>query len=171
MMYDQHAHLSATRDQTGHPVVYWCHFRDAPSADEIVRRLVGACLRYISSASIFVDPLYPETVVLAALPPGGCHSPHADNCSQNEEGDWVPNHTPQRDASAIYYLNDDFEGGEIVFTREKLEVKPRQGLLVAFPSDGAHAHEVLPVRTGIRYTVPIWFTKQKALALKNVSLQ
>src|ERR1700758_4006979 len=122
MLYDQHAHFSAIKDQTGHPVVYWNQFRDAPGADEIVPRLVRACLSYISSASTFVDPLYPETVVIAALPRGGCHSPHADNCRQNEEGDWVPNHTPQRDASAIYYLNDDFEGGEIVFSREKVVV-------------------------------------------------
>ena len=145
--------------------------RDVPAAGGIIARHITACLRYISSASIFVDPLYPEALVLAALPRGGCHSPHADNCRQNEEGDWVPNHTPHRDASAIYYLNDDFEGGEIVFNREKVVVTPRRGLLLAFPSDGAHVHEVLPVRRGIRYTMPIWFTKQKALALTNFSLQ
>jgi hypothetical protein len=169
MLYDQHAHLSAIKDQTGHPVVYWSQFRDAPGADEIVPRLVRACWSYISSASTFVDPLYPETVVLAALPRGGCHSSHADNCRQNEEGEWVPNHTPQRDASAIYYLNDDFEGGEIVFSREKVVVKPRQGLLLVFPSDGGHVHEVLAVREGIRYTMPIWFTKEKVQALTQFS--
>jgi len=156
------------KDQTGHPVVYWNQFRNAPRADEVVPRLVKVALRY---ASTFVDPLYPETVVLAALPLGGRHSPHADNCRQNEEGDWVPNHTPQRDASAIYYLNNDFEGGEIIFGREKVVVKPRRGLLLVFPSDDGHVHEVLPVREGIRYTMPIWFTKQKARALVDSSLQ
>jgi len=70
MMYDQHAHLSEIRDQTGHPVVYWSHFRDAPSANEIVPRLVKACLRYISSASIFADPVYPETVISSRSPLG-----------------------------------------------------------------------------------------------------
>jgi predicted 2-oxoglutarate/Fe(II)-dependent dioxygenase YbiX len=170
MLYNQHAHFSGIKDQTGHPIVYWNQFRDEPSADDIVAPLVRACLGYIS-VSTFVDPLYPETVVLAALPRGGCHSPHADNCRQNEGGDWVPNHTPQRDASAIYYLNNDFEGGEIVFTREKMVVTPRRGLLLVFPSDGSHVHEVLPVREGIRYTMPIWFTKQKALALAQFSSQ
>jgi predicted 2-oxoglutarate/Fe(II)-dependent dioxygenase YbiX len=109
-------------------------------------------------------PLYPQTVVLAAIGPGGCHSCHADNCRQNEQGDWVPNHTPQRDVSAIYYLNEEFEGGEIAFEREGLVANPRRGLLLAFPSDREHVHQVYPVRRGIRYTMPIWFTSQESSA-------
>jgi hypothetical protein len=61
------------------------------------------------------SPLYPETVVLAAIGPGGHHSRHADNCRQNEQGECVANHTPQRHISAIYYLNEEFDGGEILF--------------------------------------------------------
>jgi predicted 2-oxoglutarate/Fe(II)-dependent dioxygenase YbiX len=113
------------------------------------------------------ESLYPETVVIAAIGPGGHHIRHADNCQQNENGEWVPNHTPNRAVSAIYYLNETFEGGEIVFDRESLAVKPRQGLLLAFPSDGRHVHEVLPVRSGVRYTMPIWFTKQESLSMAN----
>jgi prolyl 4-hydroxylase len=109
-------------------------------------------------------------VILAALGVGGYHSRHADNCRQNEQGDWVANHTPQRDVSAIYYLNDEFEGGEIVFERAQLVVKPRRGLLLAFPSDADHLHEVLPVRGGVRYTMPIWFTKQQRYALADFSI-
>src|SRR5205807_3842016 len=86
---------------------------------------------------------------------------------QNEQGDWVANHTPHRDVSAIYYLNDEFDGGEIVFDTQQLMVKPRRGLLLAFPSDAAHVHEVLPVRSGVRYTMPIWFTRQQRCALAN----
>jgi predicted 2-oxoglutarate/Fe(II)-dependent dioxygenase YbiX len=67
--------------------------------------------------------------------------------------------------TAIYYLNDEFEGGEIVFDRQQLTVKPRRGLLLAFRSDAAHAHEVLPVRRGIRYTLVIWFTPQERFAI------
>ena len=87
--------------------------------------------------------------------------------SENEQGDWVANHTPQRDVSAIYYLNDTFEGGEIVFEQVPLMVKPRRGLLLVFPSNGAHLHEVLPVRSGVRYTMAIWFTKQQRYALAD----
>jgi predicted 2-oxoglutarate/Fe(II)-dependent dioxygenase YbiX len=164
-MYNRQAHLTDVRGQTGHPVVHWSHLQDAPDVNEIIPRLVAQCLRHLSNALDLADLLYPEAVLLAALGPGGYHSKHADNCRQNETGDWVPNHTPQRDASAIYYLNDAFEGGEIAFDRERVVVKPRRGLLLAFPSDSNHVHEVLSVRSGVRYTMPIWFTKEKAFAL------
>jgi len=169
-MYDRHVHLTKVRDQTGHPVVYWPQFRGASHGDEIVPRLVGECLRNIGSQLRFAEPLYPETVILAAIGAGGHHSRYADNCRQNEHGDWVTNHTPQRDVSAIYYLNDAFEGGEIVFDRAQLVVKPRPGLLLAFPSDADHVHEVLPVRSGVRYTIAIWFTKQQRFALADLPL-
>ncbi len=169
-MYDRHVHLTKVRDNTGHPVIYWPQFREAPYAADIVSRLIEECLRRISSRLQLAYPLYPETVILAAMAAGGHHSRHADNCWQNAQGDWVANHTPQRDVSAIYYLNDAFDGGEIVFDRAQLVVKPRRGLLLAFPSDADHVHEVLPVRSGVRYTMAIWFTKQQRYALANFPL-
>ena len=169
-IYDRQVHLATVRDQTGFPVVYWPQFRDAPDAAEIVLRLVEECLRNIGSRLRPVEPLYPETVILAAMGPGGRHDRHADNCRQNEQGEWVANHTPQRDVSAIYYLNEEFDGGEIVFERQQLTVNPRRGLLLAFPSDADHVHEVLPVRSGVRYTMAIWFTEQQRYALADFPL-
>jgi hypothetical protein len=165
MMYDRHAHMTEVRDQTGFPVVYWPHFRDEPYAARLVPRLAEDCLRHIDQQLRPAEQLYPETVILAAMGVRGHHDRHADNCQQNEEGDWVPNHTPHRDVTAICYLNDEFEGGEIFFERAQLTIKPRRGLLLAFPSDSHHVHEVFPVRSGTRYTMAIWFTKQQHFAL------
>jgi hypothetical protein len=125
--------------------------------------LAPAIVEECRSLLPFDGPLYPETVILTGLGPGGFHTPHADNWRPVAGGGREPNHTPHRDASAIYYLNDEFEGGEVVFADHGLTVKPRRGLLLAFPSD--HWHEVLPVRSGVRYTMPIWFTRQSSLAL------
>ncbi len=86
-MYDRQVHLTKIRDQTGHPVVYWPQFRDASYTDEIVSRLMEECLRNINGQLRFAEPLYPETVILAAMGPGGHHGRHADNCRQNEQGD------------------------------------------------------------------------------------
>jgi predicted 2-oxoglutarate/Fe(II)-dependent dioxygenase YbiX len=169
-MYDRHVHLATVKDQTGFPVVYWPQFRDASDAAEIVLRLLQECLCNIGSQLRSAEPLYPETVILAAMGAGGHHSRHADNCRQNEQGDWVANHTPHRDVSAIYYLNEEFDGGEIVFERQQLTVKPRRGLLLAFPSDAEHVHEVFPVRSGVRFTMPIWLTKQACFALAMSAL-
>ena len=166
--YERQVHLPEARDHTGHPVLYWHHFRDALGASDIIARLVESCLHSIRDRLQPTDPLYPETVILTALGVGGYHSRHADNCRQNEQGEWIANHTPQRDVTAIYYLNDEFEGGEIVFELQQLMIKPRRGLLLAFPSDADHQHEVLPLRSGVRYTMPIWFTKQRSFALADL---
>jgi predicted 2-oxoglutarate/Fe(II)-dependent dioxygenase YbiX len=169
-IYDRHVQQMKVNDQTGHPVVYSDQFRDTPDAAEMVPRLVERCLCSIRHQLQLTDPLYPETVILAALGAGGHHNRHADNCRQNERGDWVANHTSQRDVTAIYYLDDTFEGGEIVFERAQLVIKPRRGLLLAFPSDAAHEHEVRLVRSGVRYTMPIWLTKQQRFALADFPL-
>jgi predicted 2-oxoglutarate/Fe(II)-dependent dioxygenase YbiX len=166
-LYDRQAPLAKVRDYTGHPVVYWEQLRDAPAAASVVSRVVKKCLRNIGIQLRPADPIYPETVILAVLGVGGYFARHADNCRQNEQGEWVANHTPHRDVSAIYYLNDGFEGGEIVFHRTRLIVKPGRGLLLAFPSDAEHEHEVLPVRRGLRYTMAIWCTKQEHIALAD----
>lgn len=133
-IYDRHVRLTKVKDQTGHPVVYSAQFRDTPDAAEMVPRLVERCLCSIRHQLQLTDPLYPETVILAALGPGGHHSRHADNCRQNEQGDWVANHTPQRDVSAIYYLNDTFEGGEIVFDQVPLMSSRGAGFFWPFPA-------------------------------------
>jgi hypothetical protein len=168
-LYNQHKQFSAAKDGCGNPLVYW--HRSVPGG-EIITNLVKRAGRFVWDIlpPIAPDLIYPETVLLTALGPGGFHIEHADNCRQNEKGEWVPNHTPQRCAAAIFYLNGDFKGGEICFRREGLSIKPRPGLLVMFPADGDHVHEVLPVHSGIRYTLPIWFTHQKAHAMANFPL-
>src|SRR6266513_1583647 len=69
--------------------------------------------------------------------------------------------------STISMTNSTAAKSSSTFDRQQLVVKPRRGLLLAFPSDAAHTHEVLPVRSGVRYTMPIWFTKQRRFALAD----
>jgi hypothetical protein len=58
--------------------------------------------------------------------------------------------------SVVYFLNDDFAGGELVFPELDLIVKPEAGTLVCFPSDHNYVHGVNPVTSGHRYTVVTW---------------
>src|SRR5215472_14878234 len=129
-------------------VVYWPTFRSVGA----VVRMVDAVLDVARDDLRVVDPLHPETVLLAALDVGESHVRHADNCTLSD-GRWVPNHTPQRDVSAVYYLNNDFDGGEIVFDGHDLKVRPRSGLLLVFGSGAEDVHEVLPIRSGVRRTM------------------
>jgi predicted 2-oxoglutarate/Fe(II)-dependent dioxygenase YbiX len=53
----------------------------------------------------------------------------------------------------MIYLNEDFEGGELEFKYLNHRIAPKQGLLVAFPSDWRYVHAALPVKSGVKHTV------------------
>ena len=73
-------------------------------------------------------------------------------------------HTPQRDYSALVYLNDNFTGGELVFPDVDVVIIPRAGLLVAFPSNHKCVHAVPKILSEKRYSIPVWFTVKSAKA-------
>jgi hypothetical protein len=110
-----------------------------------------------------VTGLVLESFFLAALLEGGFHEAHADN-EKYAGHKWVPNHTPQRDYTAILYLNSDFGGGDLCFPQHKLCISPESGLLVVFPSSRDFIHSVRRVRRGTRYSMPFWFTKDVRFA-------
>jgi predicted 2-oxoglutarate/Fe(II)-dependent dioxygenase YbiX len=58
--------------------------------------------------------------------------------------------------SVVYFLNDDFSGGELFFPVLDLVIQPEAGTLVCFPSDHDYIHGVRPVTSGRRYTVVTW---------------
>lgn len=61
-----------------------------------------------------------------------------------------------RRMSTIYYINDDYKGGEIVFPRFGITYKPKANELLIFPSTYVYNHSVLPVLEGTRYAVVSW---------------
>jgi predicted 2-oxoglutarate/Fe(II)-dependent dioxygenase YbiX len=63
----------------------------------------------------------------------------------------------QRLLSAVLYLNDDFEGGELHFSRQGLTYNPEAGSLVVFPSNFCFPHSSQPVLKGNKYAVVTWF--------------
>ena len=63
----------------------------------------------------------------------------------------------QRQLSVVFYLNDDYEGGEISFQRQAQVIKPKAGDVLLFPSHFTHPHASLDVRSGVKYAVVTWF--------------
>jgi len=57
--------------------------------------------------------------------------------------------------SAVVYLNDDYEGGEIQFGRHGLTIKPEAGDILINPSTYVYEHASLEIRSGIKYAVVI----------------
>jgi len=84
---------------------------------------------------------------------------HALKYSQSQH--YIP-HTDdspitQRRISGIAYLNDDFEGGELHFTKLNIKYYPMAGDIILFPSNMPYEHAALPVTEGTKYSVVGWW--------------
>jgi len=58
--------------------------------------------------------------------------------------------------SAVIYINDDYEGGELKFPRlDNLVYKPKVGDIVLCPSNYIYEHASLPMKSGTKYCVVV----------------
>lgn len=69
----------------------------------------------------------------------------------------------KRDISVLLYLNNDYEGGELEFTYLNLTIKPKAGMLIAFPSYIEFEHKVHPVTKGTRFSIVSWICTKKRI--------
>tara|TARA_R100001086_G_scaffold27723_2_gene12840 strand:- start:3662 stop:4207 length:546 start_codon:yes stop_codon:yes gene_type:complete len=81
--------------------------------------------------------------------PGGKYEVHTDHFSNS------PRHL-----SIIMNLNDEYEGGDLIFTDQKDNVvkklKLGKGSIVFFPSNFMYPHGITPITEGTRYSVVAW---------------
>lgn len=89
---------------------------------------------------------------------GGHYIPHVDaeTLYKDDIGLELWEKTLDRDLSVVYFINDDFSGGELFFPALDLVIEPEAGTLVCFPSDHNYIHGVRPVTAGHRYTIVTW---------------
>lgn len=114
-----------------------------------------------------INPFYGFKIRDSEMPqvlryePGGFYQPHIDGQSlwNTPEGP-IWRKSTDRDLSTVFYLNDDFEGGDFVFPELRVRIKPEPGMLIAFPSSWQYVHGVEPVTKGIRYAIVNWLTIQ-----------
>jgi hypothetical protein len=58
--------------------------------------------------------------------------------------------------SAVIYINDDYEGGDLKFPRlDNIVYKPRVGDIAVFPSNYIYEHASLPMESGTKYCVVV----------------
>jgi hypothetical protein len=55
--------------------------------------------------------------------------------------------------SLVAYPNDDYEGGELYFRLQNLNIKPKAGDLYIFPSNFMYPHKAMPVTSGTKYSI------------------
>ena len=119
--------------------------------------------------------LYPA--VLRKYPEGASLGVHCDGVSLNESGnaiDYLRDYDPMSvhpttitEGAMVLYINDDYLGGEIFFPDIDLEIKPKSGQLIAWPSGPLFEHGVNTVRGGDRYVISSFLTTPKLVLLHN----
>ena len=81
--------------------------------------------------------------------PGGKYEIHTDYFTN------APRHL-----SIIMNLNDDYEGGDLIFTdqgeQEVKRLKLSKGSIVFFPSNFMYPHSIQPITKGTRYSIVAW---------------
>ena len=126
-----------------------------------------------------INPFYQCEVDSSEIPQvlsygiGGHYKPHIDGESiwMTPRGEKIWKKSTDRDLSIVFYLNDDFEGGDFIFPELKIRVRPEPGMMVCFPSNHHYSHGVEPVTKGKRYSIVSWATVKGFPSMDEVNQQ
>ena len=139
--------------------------------DTNIRNVKGYHLNFNTATNLFywnyirgeIERLYPyykikfpkmtsnkiNQIDLLKYKPGGKYEVHTDHFS-----------TSPRHLSVIMNLNDEYEGGDLVFRDQKnLEIKRLKltaGSIIFFPSNFMYPHCIEPITKGVRYSIVSW---------------
>jgi len=127
-----------------------------PKVSIIINNMV-ARLKPIVDDFFKVDAM-PTNPAMVKWLPGQLQMPHADKELHVGEDAGKPNDFPWYDLASLFYINDDYEGGELYFPHQDIQFKPKVGAAYFFPGDMNYIHGVAEVKSGIRYTVPFFWT-------------
>lgn len=95
------------------------------------------------------DPFKINEIQILKYENTGHYKPHTDDSP-----------SVHRRLSCIYFVNDNFTGGELEFSylhSKKINtIKPKKNKLIVWPSNFMYPHSVKPVTKGERYSVVSW---------------
>jgi predicted 2-oxoglutarate/Fe(II)-dependent dioxygenase YbiX len=83
-------------------------------------------------------------------------SPHTDNYSSDELESGIDKEVATRLYSAILFLNENYEGGELFFPDYDESYKKAYDMILFRGSDMKHG--VKEIKSGTRYTLALWFS-------------
>jgi hypothetical protein len=81
--------------------------------------------------------------------PGAFAAHHSDNT----ELDGTPNAWQDNKFVTIIYLNDNYDGGNLLFNAHGISISPSAGTVIAFDPGFTNLHGVSEVTSGVRYTI------------------
>ena len=87
--------------------------------------------------------------------------PHADKELHEGPDAGTANEFPWYDIGTVFYLNEDYVGGELYFPKQNVTFKTKARGAYFFPGDMNYIHGVNVVTEGTRYTCPFFWTVTK----------
>lgn len=97
----------------------------------------------------------PERQLVFAWLSGSLSPPHVDSML-------FPYKSRPLKFASICYLNEDFDGGELVLENIGLTIKPRAGMFVFYPVSEKYRHRVNKITNGVRYSLSkFWVLKDE----------
>lgn len=126
-----------------------------PHVVEVIESLIDRLQKKVEeSLMVKVRATGPAVV---KWPPGTYQMPHADKELHSGADAGMPNDFPHYDIASLFYFTDDYEGGELFFPVQGIELKPKKGAAYFFPGDMNYIHGVRNIRYGNRFTCPFFW--------------
>lgn len=134
-----------------------------PNLQTVNPKVISVINGMVSRLKVEVDNFFnvsakPTSPAMVRWLPEQYQMPHADKELHEGADAGTPNDFPWYDIAGLFYINDDYEGGELYFPNQGIQFKPKAGAAYFFPGDMNYIHGVTPVKSGIRYTVPFFWT-------------
>tara|TARA_R100000329_G_C7528750_1_gene186527 strand:- start:13 stop:573 length:561 start_codon:yes stop_codon:yes gene_type:complete len=118
---------------------------------DLLLEVMEKSLKEYTKIFSYIKQLAPQDINLLKYEKDNFYNTHIDSF-----------HTENRQLSVIINLNEDYEGGEVVFFHPT-ERKPysntnlKTGDLLIFPSNFLYPHKVTKITKGFRYSVVSWY--------------
>ena len=129
--------------------------KNDPSIAPVIAKMIARLKPIVEN--FYKVEVTPTNSTIVRWLPGQRQNPHADKELHEGPDAGMPNDFPNYDLSSLFYLNDDYEGGELYFPLQDVKFKPKKGAAYFFPGDKNYIHGVTEIKSGIRYTCPFFW--------------
>ena len=123
---------------------------ESENLPEEIREMLNRVFQLVYKKSVElydvdINPFHKSALHVVKFVKGFNLGPHVDTLSS--EGNHI---------ASVYYINDDYTGGEINFPDHKLKIKPKANSLIIFPGNESYLHEVRKIVDNDRYSSAMW---------------
>lgn len=132
--------------ENGSPVASFAFFHKEEFDEALFAEYEKVCKKLLNEYSLrYFDreaSAGPNTIEIKKYGEGGFYESHQHNPDDPDMA---------KKTKVVTYINENYDGGELVFSDYKVKHKPRAGDVLMFPSD--YWIEVQPSTNGVKYVV------------------